>query len=258
MAGCRFISESSYVRKTADDPTGFSRFWRIGRFSYFDKPEGEGCAEKFAAINYQTFWGTTPWVTLYYLGFKKLRTPVGFLFNYGKAVWPFHAVASVFAVTSCGLCSYRGKDDAWNWGIAASLAGTIPGIALRKYVGVTKNPYGNGSWFFLVPIVSLYAGFMAAGLKSVNPRILTDGFEYFDEKNQFNPEKFSYNFEQNTMPGERWTIDPVFKGFGNDMPISWIGEKWEHRKLLIKRDYGYLEGELDQVPGIERAIRERF
>jgi len=257
MPSTRFLAQSAFLRKTEDDPTGYTRLFRMGRFSYFDKPEGEGCVEKFVATNYTAFWATFPFVSLYYLGFKKIRTPLGFFFNYGKAVWPIHAVASVFPVASCWLCQYRGKDDAVNWGVAGTLAGAIPGLALRNFI-IKRNPYGNRSWFFAVPIGMFYMGVAAAGIKKNNPRVFTELFEHLDEKNMYNPEKSLYLQESITMPGERISIDPFFGGFGKDMPVSWLGEKWEDRLNIIKRDYGYLEGELDQVPAIEKAIRERI
>lgn len=257
MPSIRFFGENNFVRKTEDDPTGISRYFRMGRFGYFDKPEGQGCAEKFFALNYQALWGTMPFITLYYLGFKKIRTPLGFFFNYGKAAWPFHAAASAFSIASCAACQYRGKDDWVNWAIAGGLTGAIPGIAARSHV-LKVNAYGKGLWLYTVPLGAIFTGTLLGLIKANNPRQFTEIFELMDEKLQYNPEKHLYLHETHTMPGERWSLDPIYGGFGKDMPISWLGEKWEDRRRIIQRDYGYLEGELDQVPAIEKAIRERM
>ena len=59
------------------------------------------------------------------------------------------------------------------------------------------------------------------------------------------------------QPGERISLD-FLVGKYNDIPSSWIGEKWQDRKNIIKQEYGYLESELDKVPEIERAIHNRI
>ena len=96
-------------------------------FSWFDKPEGEGCLEKFCSLNYYAFWSSMPPIMLYYLAYKKIRNPLGVAYYYTKCAWPFHAAATTFAVTACGLANYRGKDDGLNWGVAGALAGAMPG-----------------------------------------------------------------------------------------------------------------------------------
>lgn len=258
MPSYRYLSESSFARRVEEDPNGYARYFRMGRFSYFDKPEGEACVQKFAVLNYQAFWGTMPLTMVYHWAFKKVRNPLALCFGYAKAVWPFHAAASVFAVSACGMCSYRGKDDSVNWMVAGALTGCIPGLAARNYI-LRKNAYGTKLWVFTLPLGMFWSGLLAASVKGMSdPRMMTELFRLTDEKWQWNPEQYTVMTESLTMPGERISLDLITGGIGKDMPFSWIGEKWEDRRLLIKRDYGYLEGELDQVPAIEKAIRERM
>jgi len=258
----RLLDEKNYARKVQDDPSGWHRFFRKGSFSYFNKPEGEGCLEKFAAVNYQTFWIQTPIITVFQLGFHKVKSPMGFFYRYGKAAWPLHAFASIAAVTSCGMCSYRGKDDHWNWMTAGALAGTVPGLAARSLL-LRENRYGTKLWVFTLPLGMFWFSIFAGLIKISNPRIVPFDMESMlsDDKHQYQPEKFirsnPESIQSYTMPGERWSIDCFIGGFGKELPWSWIGEKFEHRQMLIKQQYGYLEGELDQVPAIEKAIRER-
>merc|ERR1719153_26192 len=197
-----------------------------------------------------------PYTMLYCLAFKKIRNPMGIAYYYTKFVWPFHAAASTFAVASCGLAGYRGKDDGWNWGIAASLAGAMPGLAIRNHL-IRIKAYGTGMWFWSVPTGVAVFGILFAFLKQNNPKLFLQLFINSDERFQFQPEKRLFQYEDATMPGERWKLDWFVGGKGKDMPFSWVGEKWESRQLLNKRDYGYLECELDQVPEIEKAIRNR-
>ena len=58
------------------------------------------------------------------------------------------------------------------------------------------------------------------------------------------------------QPGERPSLDFLVGGKTKDMPISWVGDTWDYRKIYYKKQYGYLEGELDQVPAIEKYLRE--
>jgi len=251
-----FIGETSFLRRTEEDPNGPRRFFRMGYFSWFNKPEGEGCLEKFLSLNYYAFWSSTPFIMLYYVAFKKIRNPLGVAYYYTKCAWPFHAAATAFSVTSCGLASIRGKDDGLNWGVAGALAGAMPGLGIRPYL-IRKKTFGTGMWFFAVPYGMVFFGLGAYFMKLNDPRFWVGFFTTSDEKLQFQPEKFSLQRETYTMPGERWSLDVFFGGKGGDMPFHWVGENWESRQLLNKREYGYLEYELDKVPEIERMIRNR-
>jgi len=255
----RLLDEAFYARKV-QDPSGWARFFRMGRFSYFDKPEGEGCLEKFAAVNYTAFWLHAQVNVIYQLAFHKVKSPMGFFYRFAKTAWPFHAFASIATVTSCGMCSYRGKDDFWNWMTAGALAGTVPGLAARGLL-LRENRYGTKLWFFTIPLGMFWCSLFAGLIKISNPRIAPFDVEMLQRDYQYQPERFMRSHPESiqtyTMPGERWSIDFITGGFGKELPWSWIGEKFHHRQLLIKQQYGYLEGELDQVPAIEKAIRER-
>jgi len=253
----RFLPETVWKKKTQEDPNGYRRYFRIGRFSWFDKPEGEGCFEKFFTLNYYAFWASTPCIMMYYVAFKKIRNPLGVAYYYGRCAWPFHAAASTFSVAACGLCSYRGKDVPGNWGIAGALAGAMPGLGMRNYI-IRQNRYGNGMWFFSVPMGMVFFGLAMYVMKQNNPKFMLDEWLIIDEKYQFNPEKQAKYYENYTMPNERFHLDFMNGGRGKDWPWSFVGEKWEHRLLMNKQEYGYLEGELDKVPAIEKEIHNRI
>lgn len=253
----KFLPESAFLRKTEEDPNSWRRYFRLGNFSWWNKPEGEGCIEKVLSLNYYAWWASTPPIMLYYLAFKKIRNPLGVAYYYAKCAWPFHAAATTFAVTACGLASYRGKDDAFNWGVAGGLAGAMPGFGVRPYL-IRKKTYGTGMWFFLVPSGMVYAAVVCYFLKLNNPKIFLEDFINADERFSFTPEKDMHMYETQTMPGERHSLDFIVGGKGHDMPFSWLGEKWNDRLLLNKKEYGYLEAELDKVPEIEKTIRNRI
>jgi len=253
----KYVPESIYLRQTEEDPNGWRRYFRMKGFSWFDKPEGEGCLEKFCSLNYYAFWSSMPPIMLYYLAYKKIRNPLGVAYYYTKCAWPFHAAATTFAVTACGLANYRGKDDGLNWGVAGALAGAMPGFGVRSYI-IRKKAYGTGMWFWAVPTGMIVSGVAMYFMKLNNPKIWLDEIINSEERNQFCPEKTLYQMETVTMPGERFTFDFIHGGKGGDMPFSWVGEKFEHRKLMNKQEFGYLESELDQVPAVEKAIRNRI
>lgn len=254
----KFYAETWFLRRTEEDPNGWRRFFRMSHFGWFNKPEGEGCLEKFCSLNYWAFWCSMPPILMYYVGFKKVRNPLGVAYYYGKCGWPFFATASTFAVTACGLASYRGDDDIWNWTAGGFLAGAMPGFGIRPYL-IRKKTYGHGMWLHAVGFGMVIGAIFMMILKANDPRMWLDDLTMFlDERNQFQPEMRMYQHDEFTMPNERWSLDFIHGGKGGDMPWSWVGEKHEHRMMLIKQEYGYLECELDQVPAIEKAIRNRI
>lgn len=252
----KYVPETYFVRQTEEDPNGWRRYFRMSSFGWFNKPEGEACVEKFCSLNYYAFWASMPPIMLYYLAYKKIRNPLGVAYYYTKCAWPFHATASTFAITACGLASYRGKDDGFNWAAAGFLAGAMPGFGIRPYL-IRKKAYGTGMWFWAVPAGMIYGAIIAYFMKVNDPRFVLDNWININEKAQFQPEKKMFQYEDFTMPNERLSLDFIHGGKGGDMPFSWVGEKFEHRLLLNKQEYGYLECELDKVPAIEKAIRNR-
>jgi hypothetical protein len=60
-----------------------------------------------------------------------------------------------------------------------------------------------------------------------------------------------------SQPNERLSLDLVPGGRGQEMPLHYLGEKWDDRVLMNKQKYGYLEAELDQMSEIEEKIRNR-
>lgn len=99
-----------FKRRVQEDPTQVGKYFRLGDLSWFNKPEGEGCIEKFCSINYHLAKTIIPATAIYQICVKSIRSPLGWLFMTGKVVAPFHVAASIFAVSACGLCKYRGKD----------------------------------------------------------------------------------------------------------------------------------------------------
>jgi len=252
----KYVPETAFLRRTEEDPNGWRRYFRMGNFSYYNKPEGEGCVEKFCSLNYLAFWGSVVPIGIYYLAYKKIRNPLGVAYYYSKTAWPFFATASTFAVTSCGLASYRQKDDGFNWGVAGFLAGAMPGFGIRPWL-IRKKAYGTGMWFWAVPTGMVIGGVVLYFMKLNNPKFWLELWINSEERMQYNPEKLMHLHQDATMPGERFSLDFIHGGKGKDMPFSWVGEKFEHRVLMNKQEYGYLECELDQVPAIEKAIRDR-
>jgi len=254
----KLLPETLFKRSTEEDPNGWRRFFRMGNFSWFNQPEGQGCVEKCLSLNYMAFWTQTIPIGLYYIAFKKIRNPLGVAYYYGKCAWPLHAFATTFAVTACALNNFRGKDDGWNWAGAGFLAGAMPGLGVKPYI-VRKKLCWNGRYpYFMVPVGMFYTAFFCYHMKENDPRWWVDLFMQRDEIYQFIPEKTHMTFyEEFTIPGERISLD-FLVGKYNDIPSSWIGEKWQDRKNIIKQEYGYLESELDKVPEIEKAIHNRM
>lgn len=248
-----YLHELKFLRQTEEAPDSLKKYSRLGKFSWYNKPEGEGLAEKFFSTQYVAFWGTAPSILFYCLCYKKYRHPMPVLMNFAKFAWPFHAAAATFSLTATGLCAYRGVDDGYNWGAAGALTGAFPAIAVRRPLMRSWN----GRWQFGMWIGMAYIGMLTYWLKINDPRFLTHMWESFDEKHAWNPESNSHVYQTYTMPGERFSFD-FYGGQGSDMPFSWIGEKMEHRQLMTKQKFGYLESELDKVPEYENIIRNRI
>lgn len=247
------LDPSNFKKRTEVDPDSWVNKFRIGNTSYFTKPEGEGLMGKVLNINYQTMWLTAPCVLLHFVAFKKIRYPTPLFYKYCQFAGPWHLGASLFAITSTKVCSWRGKDDNANWFAGGAVAGAVPGMACRNWLIKSNRFWG---WTFLVG--PLLGGLAAYAMKRNNPQFFLNNYRNYDERYQFNPEQYTREYSQFTLPVERPSIDWLNGGVDGDTPYSWIGEKMSHRRLLLKQEWGYLEAELDQVPAIEKAIRERW
>lgn len=246
------LEHANFKKRTEVDPDSWINKFRIGQFSYFDKPEGEGLMGKFLSINYHTLWLTTPCIIAHFVALKKIRYPTPLIFKYLQFMAPCHVGASVFAITSTKMCAYRGKDDSLNWTVGGAAAGAVPGLAFRNWLIQSKRLWG---WTLLVG--PFLGGIVGLTMKYNNPQFFLNGYRRYDERGQFNPELYSREYSQYTLPGERVCLDWGNGGLDGDTPFSWIGEKMSHRRMMCKQEWGYLESELDQVPAIEKAIRER-
>jgi len=246
-----------FKRRVQEDPTQVGKYFRLGDLSWFNKPEGEGCIEKFCSINYHLAKTIIPATAIYQICVKSIRSPLGWLFMTGKVVAPFHVAASIFAVSACGLCKYRGKDDWKNWAGAGALMGAVPGLTLRSWM-IKKNFYQSKTplWFFTIPIGMSYFAVLAGLFGEFFPQLPSALYRLNEERFQYQPERNTFMTETFSMPGERPSLDFLVGGKTKDMPISWVGDTWDYRKIYYKKQYGYLEGELDQVPAIEKYLRE--
>lgn len=243
---------NKFNRRVDDDPDGWRQYFRMGTFGWFQKPEGEGCLEKLGSTQYNTFWFTAAPMLVYVLGFKKIKNPLAIVTEYGRFVWPIHAASATFAVTACNMCSIRGIDDHYNWGVAGAVASAFPVVGLRNRIA--KHHVGH--WMWALPLAAFIGYLSGVALKANDPKHLLHMRVAWHERYQYNPETRMNLYYTNTMPDERWSLDFII-GRGKDMPWSWIGEEWEHRQLLTKQQYGYLECELDKVPEYEKLIANR-
>jgi len=244
------LEHSFFKKRTEVDPESWVNKFRIGQFSYFGKPEGEALAQKVMIINYHTAWVVWPCTLFHFIALKKVRYPKPLLFKYLQWAVPAHATTSIWAISTTQLCKWRGKDDAWNWTIGGAIVGACPGLFYRQWI-LKNKPH----WMSLVvgPIIGAILG---CATKYNDPQLLFKPLSLYEERGQFNPEQTPGRTF--TLPNERFSFDFINGGRDADMPYQWVGEKMSHRRLLCKEECGYLEAELDQVPAVQKAIRERW
>lgn len=244
------LEPANFKKRTEMEPTSWVNKFRIGQFSYFTKPEGEGLAQKFMIINYHTAWLVWPCAIFHFTALRKVRYPKPLFYKYLQWALPAHGTASVWAISTTQLCKYRGKDDYWNWTIGGAITGLMPPLFYRQWI-LKNKPH------WMTPVIGPLLGAILGGLIKYNdPQFFFSIPALYEEKGQFNPEQ--YPGKTFTLPNERFCIDWANGGRGGDMPYYWYGEKLSHRKLLCKEETGYLESELDQVPAIRKQIRERW
>jgi len=268
------MRETAFCRETEEAPDSLKKYFRVAKWGYFMKPEGEGCLEKLAAINWNTWWITTPPILLTYIAYKKV-SQVGLLtLRYLKWALPIHAAVTSFACVSCYLCKYRKVDDSWNWVAGGAAFGAFPAFMWKHRLIASK--IGKGHWMYGIVGGSAWGGVVLGLMKEADPRHWFYYFHRYEERNQLNFQRYDNmgpmdgggHYFRNigflghatsafTLPSERISLDFIV-GRGNDMPLSFVGERFEHRLLLAKQQHGYLESELDQVPAIEAAIKNRY
>lgn len=229
-----------FVRDIKEDPETekWKKKYTFKSLSYYGQPEGEGCGEKMMLVcGKMLYIGSS----MAFISLLLYRRPKNFgegLVRYLKFTVPAVSAGFAFTATSCIMCSKRGVNDHLNWTVGGALAGAVPGIHYRKPLALALG----------IPLGALFAW----ANYTWDPRFFFHHWPSLGGQMYVPTRVHSW-----TLPNERLSLDLVPGGRGQEMPLHYLGEKWDDRVLMNKQKYGYLEAELDQMSEIEEKIRNR-